>query len=264
MLRSPKVAWPSLFVLVLAFASSVCAIVLGASRAIPPALSVVLGTFGAYAAFTPLHEAAHRSIARARWVNEVVGRLAGVLLVAPFSAARLFHLEHHKHTNDPDADPDHYSGRGARWALPLRWLTQDLHYYRLYVGRFRSRPISERIEVLATLGAFVLAYVLLAARGYGREALLFWVLPARFAIGVLAFAFDWLPHRPHVITSKVDRLRATHAREGIVRYVVLFGQSMHLVHHLYPGVPFYQYGKVWRAKVRAMLQEAESHTRTPG
>lgn len=257
LLQSPRIAWPTLLVLALAFSSSASAIVLGTTRAAPPALAVLLAAFGAYAAFTPLHEAAHRSIARARWVNEILGRLAAVLLIGPFPAVRYFHLEHHKHTNDPDADPDHYSGRGPRWALPLRWLTQDLHYYVLYVRRFRSRPKSERIEAAATVGAFVLVLAYVVARGYGREALLFWILPARLAIGALAFAFDWLPHRPHTTTAKLDRFGATHAREGVLLFALLFGQSLHLVHHLYPAVPFYRYGKVWRERVRGMVRPRE-------
>jgi fatty acid desaturase len=262
LLQAPKVAWPSLLVVVLALASWTVGIALGPTGVISPALVIGLVTFGAYAAFTPLHEATHRSLARAHWINEVVGRLTAVTLVAPFLAVRYVHLEHHKHTNDPEADPDHYSGRGPAWTLPLRWLTQDLYFYAFYLRRLRSRPKSEWIEVLATMAAFILLFGFLVERGYAREALLFWLLPARLAVGVLAFSFDWLPHYPHEITSKTDRYAATHGREGIVLYVVLFGQSLHLVHHLYPGVPFYRYGKVWREKVREIVLQRK-HREVP-
>lgn len=63
-------------------------------------------------------------------------------VAAPFPAFRFVHLEHHKHTNDPALDPDHYrcvrvphsdqgatsvrerSGEGPKVLLPLHWLTQ--------------------------------------------------------------------------------------------------------------------------------------------
>jgi fatty acid desaturase len=247
LLTSPRVAWPTLSVFVAALGTWAIGVWLGVTRTAHPTVAIALATVGAYLAFTPLHEAAHRSIARSRWASELVGRVAALPLLGPFPAVRHFHLEHHKHTNDADADPDHWSGRGPWSVLPLRWLTQDLHYYRLYVGIFSRRPSVERFEVVAT--ALLFAGIVLGASmmGHARDVLLFWVVPARLAVFVLAFAFDWLPHRPHAVTSKEDRFRATSAFEGRLWLVLLVGQSLHLVHHLFPGVPFYRYARVWQS-----------------
>lgn len=247
LITSPRIAWPTLALFVGALGVWALGIWLGAKHAAHPAVAITLTSFGAYGAFTPLHEAVHRSVARRRWVSEVVGRVASLPLMGPFPAVRYFHLEHHKHTNDREADPDHWSGRGPSWALPLRWLTQDLRYYWLYARSYSRRPSAERIEVVAT--PFVLAAVATSAcaSGYAREVFLFWLVPARVAIFVLAFAFDWLPHRPHTVTSKEDRFGATSAFEGTLLFVALIGQSLHLVHHLFPGVPFYRYRRVWRS-----------------
>jgi beta-carotene hydroxylase len=250
LLTSPRVAWPTLALFAAALSTWILAITMGVTAG-PRVLAVVVAALGAYAAFTPLHEAAHRSVARARWVSEVIGRIASVPLMGPFPAVRYFHLEHHKHTNDAAADPDHWSGRGPFWALPLRWLTQDLHYYWRYAMSFTRRPMRERLEVVVTGVLFAAVILAACVMGHGRDVLLFWVLPARIAVLVLAFAFDWLPHRPHQVTSKEDRYRATSAFEGRLLFVALLGQSLHLVHHLYPGVPFYRYGRVWLATGRA-------------
>ena len=249
-LSAPRIAWPTLLLAAAALGSWL------AGAAAGGVLGGALAMLAAYLAFTPLHEAAHRSLARARWINELVGRLCAVLLGGPFPAIRYLHLEHHKHTNDPVADPDHWSGRGPAWLLPLRWLTQDLHYYVVYARR--RRPAAERLEVIATLLALIATAVVLALTGHGRAVLLYWLLPARVAIGVLAFAFDYLPHRPHQITAKEDRLRATSASPGRWRYLASLGQSLHLVHHLYPGVPFYRYHVVWRDRARE-LRALEVH-----
>ena len=214
-------AWPTLALL---------AVALGIWLAGLATCSIALTALGGYLAFTPLHEAAHRSLARARWVNEVVGRIAAIPLLGPFPAVRYLHLEHHKHTNEPDRDPDHWSGRGPAWLLPLRWLTQDLNYYVVYARR--PRPWRERIEILATV-ALLLAI-----------ASPTWLIGSRVAIGALAFLFDYLPHRPHVVTARQDRYRATAHRRGRALYALTLGQSMHLVHHLYPGIPFYRYASV--------------------
>jgi len=245
-LSAPRFAWPTLAVLVAALALWALAF------ALPVPFGLPIATLAAYAAFTPLHEAAHRSIAcrPARTaLTELAGRLAAIPLLAPFLAVRYIHLEHHKHTNDPALDPDHWSGRGPAWLLPLRWLTQDLHYYAVYA--LRPRPLRERLEVYATLLVMYGAVAALVAMGHGRTVLFGWLLPARLAIGILAWAFDYLPHRPHTITAREDRYQATRAVPGKLAALATFGQSMHLVHHLYPGVPFYRYGAVYRDRLGA-------------
>jgi fatty acid desaturase len=241
-LAAPRIAWPTIGLLGAALATWATGLAL--VHVLWP-LGFALCTLAAYVAFTPLHEATHRSITRTRWVNELCGRLASLPLAGPFLAVRFVHLEHHKHTNDPVADPDHWSGRGPRWLLPVRWLTQDLHYYVVFLRRApRGR---ERLEVQLTLVAFLAAAAALVALGHGRE-LVCWLGAARLAIGVLAFAFDYLPHRPHQVTARQDRFAATSAFPGRVRYVLSLGQSLHLVHHLYPGVPFYRYPRIWNRK----------------
>jgi beta-carotene hydroxylase len=242
MLAAPRIAWPTLATLVAGLAMWCCG--LAVVGHVWPA-GFALSALGAYLTFTPMHEAIHRSLGRSRLLCAIAGRLAVIPLFGPFPAVRYIHLEHHKHTNDPALDPDHWSGRGPRWLLPLRWLTQDLHYYVVYLRR--PRPLAEYVEVVATYAAFVAVAALLIARGHATLVLLGWVLPARFAIGMLAFAFDYLPHRPHQITAHVDRFAATRAFDGRLAYIASLGQSMHLVHHLYPGVPFYRYTAVRRA-----------------
>lgn len=244
----PRVAWPTLVVFVVAMAawgSVTTAALLGV---LPVWAAVLVGSVSAYALFTPMHDSAHKSVARTGWVSEVIGRLCALALLSPFPAFRYAHLRHHKKTNHPDDDPDIWSGGGRRWTLPLRWWTQDLHYYVIYARVWSERPVRERIEVVGTLLAVAAAIFALASAGHGWDVLVLWMLPARVAIGLLAFFFDYLPHHPHEIEAKVDRFEATSNIRGAWLTPVMFYQNYHLVHHLYPGVPFYRTGKVWRER----------------
>ena len=242
LLTTPRIAWPTLALAVVALALWATGLALVHAGFLA---GVLASWLGAYLAFTPMHDAAHRSISRIRWINELAGRVAIVPLFGPFTAVRYVHLEHHKHTNEPDADPDHWSGRGPRLLLPLRWLSQDLHYYVVYLRA--ARPRREKLETYATLVLFVAIACALVATGHGRTLLVGWLIPARLAIGVLAFAFDYLPHRPHHVPARQDRFAATHVFEGRIKCAATLGQSLHRVHHLYPGVPFYRYAAVWHA-----------------
>jgi beta-carotene hydroxylase len=224
-------------------------VVLGVMGLIPAPLAVLGAALGAYVSFTPMHDAAHRAVGRSRTLNAVVGRLAAVPLMGPFQAFRYMHLEHHKHTNEADgSDPDRYSGSGRWWLLPLRWVTQDLHYYVVYAGRLRRRPRAEAIEVVATIVALYGTAIGLIIAGYGADVALYVLLPPRIAITFLALAFDYLPHAPYAATRKEDRFAATRIIDHAWLTPVMLGQNYHLVHHLYPAVPWYRYGRVWSAR----------------
>ncbi len=252
LITAPAVAWPTLGLLAAILSTWGATVALALAGVLPEVAALPLLVAAAFAAFTPMHDAAHRAVARARWVNEVAGRLAAPLLTAPFVAFRYVHLEHHKHTNEPGRDPDLWSGTGPRALLPLRWLTQDLHYYAVVGARWRERPRGELLELALVLGLQAGALAACAAAGHLREALLLWILPARVAIALLAWSFDYVPHRPHTTLAKDDRLRATHVVRGPWT-VPLLSQNFHLIHHLYPGVPFYGYGRVWRAQREELL-----------
>ncbi len=89
------------------------------------------------------------------------------------------------------------------------------------------------------------------------------VLPARLAILLLAFSFDDLPHRPHRVTAAEDRFRATRLVDSRVLEVLLVAQNYHLIHHLYPAVPFYRYRQVWVAQQDVLRERGASITRLP-
>jgi len=116
-----------------------------------------------------------------------------------------------------------------------------LDYFRDFFGGVTSRTDQARSARNASLfgfGLMVLTALLLSALGLGLEVLVLWVAPAFLASGLLAFAFDWLPHAPH---SERRRYLDTRVIEGRALSALLFCQNYHLIHHLYPRVPFYRY-----------------------
>lgn len=254
----PQVAWPTL-ALALAAAVAWAGSAWAAQAALwPPWATVLLSTAAAFVAFTPLHDATHRSVARARTVNEVVGRLSAAVLAAPFPAFRTVHLEHHRNTNDPERDPDYWSGQGPAWLRPLRWGTQDLHYY-VWIGRrWATQPKAVRVEVVAFLALKLAGIALAVALGHGVLLACAWLVPARLALVALAFSFDYLPHRPHVVLARDDPYRATHLLPSPLLTPLFLYQNFHLIHHLYPGIPFYRYSAVWRRERVELLRRGAS------
>lgn len=56
--------------------------------------------------FTLNHEAIHRTAFASVWLNDWIARACAVLLVLPPEWFRFFHFEHHRHTQDPERDPE--------------------------------------------------------------------------------------------------------------------------------------------------------------
>ena len=121
----PPVAWPTLAVFAGSLVAWTCGLLAGAVGGWPLAVTLPLQVAAGFAIFTPLHEATHGAAANAhRNVNAWVGRISALVLAAPYPAFRYVHLEHHKHTNDPDRDPDVWSGTRPALLMPLRWISQ--------------------------------------------------------------------------------------------------------------------------------------------
>ena len=254
LVQRPRVAWPTLALLVAAitlFSAATAAHLLGH---LPLGWAITCNAVASYMAFTVAHEATHSSISTNRRLNDWAGRLA-ILLLEPgpfFPVFRFIHMRHHRHTNHPEKDPDAYCGRGPRWLLPLRWLTLDGIYFKHYLApaTFRKRPPSERREFYIAVLFTVTVVTAFAVNGWLMAYLLLFFIPSRIAKFGIVLAFDFLPHHPHEVTAKADPYRATSNRVGLERLLtpLLIYQNYHLVHHLYPAVPFYRMLRIWDAR----------------
>jgi ring-1,2-phenylacetyl-CoA epoxidase subunit PaaE len=259
--RRSAAAGPTLAVFaagLVAYAGAIGAALLGH---IPAWLAIVVCAAAAYALYTPMHEAVHGLVSENRALNNWIGRIAGLplsILPGGYCMYRFAHLHHHRHTNEGhDKDPDAWCGRGRAWTLPLRWAAVDFKYLVFYWRAFGERHRLEKREVVVSALLVGGAAAGLVAFGHGLSLLLFWVAPARIALFLLAWSFDYLPHRPYRVTARDNPWQATNNRLGLEWLLspLLLGQNYHLVHHLYPALPFYRYRRAWRARERHHLAQ---------
>ncbi|MDT7588423.1 MAG: hypothetical protein QOE32_5973 [Pseudonocardiales bacterium] len=222
-------------------------------------LTIPVNAVVSFTMFTVLHDAVHYSISRRRWVNALLGRLT-VPFVVPYAAAPLFgfiHIEHHRNTNeDLDADPDAWATDGPWWQLPFRWLTIDVWYATFYVKHLGRRSGREIAETAGIIALFIAGITAASLTGTLWAVAVIYLIPARIALGVLAWWFDWLPHHGLEVTQRENRYRATRIRTGMEWLLtpMLLYQNYHLVHHLHPSIPFYRYIKAWKRNEEAYLQ----------
>ena len=251
-----KIAWLTIAFLFGAFALFGFSSYAYITGVLPLFWAIFNNSIAAYMAFTVTHEASHSSVSTNRTLNDWVGR-AAMFLMEPtpiFLSFRAIHMNHHKFTNDPARDPDIYAGSGPAWLLPFKWATLDTGYFRFYLQPeiFAKRPKRERFEFYLGIAFGLVVVVAMAAAGWLAYYLLLFFIPSRVLKFILGFSFDFLPHYPHKATAKRQPFQSTSNRVGMEWLLtpLFFYQNYHLVHHLYPTVPFYLYLKVWKAKLK--------------
>ncbi len=217
---------------------------------VPTAAIFALHTAALYAIFTVMHDAVHGVAHRNRALNGVFGRVAAFLLFGAFHSFRAVHLEHHAHTNDPERDPDLGVSRRPALLLPLHcariFVDYRVHYYGRRMGR-GGAELAEVIVVDVVLHALLVFAILLPML---RPLLTLWIGPAVLAAMLLAFAFDYLPHHPHADRGRYIDTRAV---PGRWLEVLLLAQNYHLVHHLWPPIPWFRYRRAFES-VRPELE----------
>ena len=252
---SGKVAWPTVALFLLCVCGFAGMSVAYAAGVVPLWAALISNCLVGYMAFTLLHEASHSNIGTRkgsfRWLDGVIGWISGALLFAPFAAFKVLHLRHHSNTNNPEADPDHWMATSNPVLLVLRGLTIIPRYY-YHFFTFADKQARDKMPAtllgLLGLGA---VYGFWAYFTNPWEPLLLWVAPALIALMLLAIVFDWLPHYPH---RSRERFQNTRVIPGSLLNTLLLGQNYHLIHHLYPTVPFYSYKPVFE-ETRGFLEE---------
>ncbi|OPZ24303.1 MAG: Fatty acid desaturase [bacterium ADurb.BinA186] len=248
-------AWPTVFLgcaVGIGFFGSIVLTYLGF---IALALCSCLNFILCYLAFTPLHEAVHNNIRgpfrQWQWIESAVGHITGTMLLGPYPCFVFLHLSHHAHTNEANHDPDMWVAGKSAWSVFWRCMSILPHYYHYF---FTSQKRAARRVFWPTLLSLLTLFSLLAiaiSLSSFSFILLAWILPAWFANAALAFMLDYLPHVPH---NTIVRYKNTNIIYGSLIYWISMGHSYHLIHHLWPRIPFYRYKRAFLAN-RSMLEK---------
>lgn len=248
------VAWPTVMLGCAVFAGYFTTPLLVANEILPLFVALPIMVLLTYAAYTVMHEAAHGSIngsqTSLRWLNELMGYLAGLVFMVPLTAHRHEHLAHHRNTNDPENDPDYpVSGisesglRAVKITLSLLW--SNYQYYIKH--RWSCAPKSQNLRFCLEIVFAVGVRLAFMAQGLWFEGFVLFFLGGLGGAVLLMYLFAYLPHRPYNTTERYENT-ATFVIPGVfgTLVTVLWGfQNYHSIHHLFPRVPFYKYRAVF-------------------
>ena len=214
-----------------------------------PALIPVQGILIVFL-FTTVHEAIHGTAFRSAWINEGVANACGFLILLPPQWFRYFHFAHHRHTHDPEHDPELaeakpetvtqylvYLSGISYWSGQLRTLAINA------AGRNRDEfvPAKRRRGLAVEARRFIAAYsvvALLAVTAADPVILWAWLVPILVGQPFLR-AYLLAEHTlcPHVV-NMLQNSRTTFTN-GLVRFIA-WNMPYHAEHHAYPAVPFHK------------------------
>ena len=204
---------------------------------------VLVNSLGLYLGFTVLHDAVHGIAHRRPWVGRMLGTVTGFFLTFNFPFFRAIHLRHHAHTNDRARDLDAVTARLSPMpALLFGGTAVHLSYHSRF---FRQRLWKSRAELAEVVACKALHLGILAAAiagGWLRELLVLYLVPLVLTLHILVFTFDYLPHYPH---DSTDRLYSSRAYGGLIMAVLHLNQNFHLIHHLWPRIPWFRYRRAY-------------------
>lgn len=189
---------------------------------------------------TVIHDACHGVAHKDRIVNAVLGHASAFMLCFSFPVFTRVHMQHHAHVNDPDNDPDHVvSTFGPLWIINARFMYHEVFFFQRRL--WRKFELWEWLIARAVLGVVIFLACQYGFLGYVFN---FWFVPLAIVGLVLGLFFDYLPHRPF---KERDRwLNARVYPNRILNWLIM-GQNYHLVHHLWPSVPWYNYERAYYA-----------------
>ena len=204
-----------------------------------------------FAYYTLVHESIHGNILRATrhaWVHSLIGWIGALNMMTSYPGLRRIHVLHHQHTNTA-YDPAYNLCHGQLWQSVGRvlffrtLLLLPLPVVKLvpaasYTMKKAMLSPKEASQHAIALTSMQLAFWLAVLFGYAKYVLLLYWLPVLIGLVLLNIFFQYIPHVPF---DKTDRYGNSRVNDWPMGTLVLLGQNLHLGHHLWPSVPYYNY-----------------------
>ncbi len=243
----PVIAWQEVLMILGCYAVLLGCVAGYLSDLLPLWLTIPLSAFAIFVAFTPLHDASHRALSSNGTVNDILGTVSAFPLFPGFTSRlyRFLHMEHHQYTGIEHDDPD-----DVMVITPWPWkffslMFIDVYWVRWYLQRGSERTPAELRGFIITLIVAVGWHVAWLLSPYAWEFVLLWLIPQRLGIFILTYLFAYIQHPEGVVQHERPFQATRMYRGGWLSHIFMIHQSQHLIHHLFPAVPYYRYNRAW-------------------
>ncbi len=259
-------AWKHVLISVSAVIAGYCAIIFLPSFLLPFAWFFTGTALTGF--FVIGHDAGHRSFAKRRWVNDLVGHIAFLPLIYPFHPWRILHDHHHLHTNKIEEDNAWYpwladgfaqanpiyralykAARGYFW-----WLGSIGHWAILHfdLRNFKRRDHAKALSSMIVVVVFAIIFfpTLIATTGFWG-VIKFWLMPwmvYHFWMSTFTIVHHTIPEisfQPAAQWNAGDAQLAGTVHCTYPRWIEILCHdiNVHVPHHISTGIPSYNLRK---------------------
>ncbi|MCY4180301.1 MAG: fatty acid desaturase, partial [Litoreibacter sp.] len=197
--------------------------------------------------FTLEHECTHQTPFASPTLSDRVGHACGLVLIIPFTWFRYFHLAHHRHTNDPERDPELAHGAKPKTTLGLALHLTGLRYWRAIMSQFVTNmrgqaradylPASALPRITREARIMGVIYTAAALSLFWTPILLWlWVVPMILGQPFLRLYLLAEHHRLPYVANMLENTRTTYTNR-VIRFLA-WNRPYHAEHHAAPQVTF--------------------------
>jgi omega-6 fatty acid desaturase (delta-12 desaturase) len=234
--------------------------------------------------FVISHDCGHRSFAKRRWVNDLVGHIFMAPLIYPFHCWRILHNQHHNHTNKMDVDnawqpfrPEVYDEfgtvrrvgyehmRGRLW-----WLASILHWGIVHFDLSQYEPkdrhkVKVSIAVVVLFAAIVFPTLIATTGIWGFVK--FWLVPwlvYHFWMSTFTLVHHTLPDIHFSEPEDWDAAQAqlfgtVHCEYPFWVEFLCHHINVHIPHHLSTAIPSYNLRLAHRSLQKTWGNSLQEH-----
>lgn len=184
------------------------------------------------------HELVHGNFGLPKRMRDFLLFITELLMLRSGHAYEVAHINHHQ-TFPKKND---FEGLPAHWSFLKTACHAPFYFFRIWLWSLEQKQ-AKRIWILIE-GIFIFTYWIIAISLFDK-------IPVLLAYGLCAWISSWaypflLVHLVHNKRFK-NPLQQTILIRGKLIPFLLLQHPYHLEHHLYPGVPAYNYGKLAKA-----------------
>ena len=221
-----------------------------------------------------MHDATHyRFLNNRQWSDFVTNVFTMYPLFTNIDNYRNNHLRHHRHLNTED-DPDWVAKLGVKaFTFPKtkrEFLLTIFSYLTLYRGlsdaiwffkRFQNPQKGEKqAKDKKQLIFVIILFAILTLGGWWPYYLMFWVVPYLSTFFMFQYIRSVAEHFGELEYDHLLNSTRTVKPNWLERFLLApHNVGYHLEHHLYPGVPFYNLGKLHHLLMRDQEYNQKAH-----
>ncbi|MEL7430240.1 MAG: fatty acid desaturase, partial [Pseudomonadota bacterium] len=224
--------------------------------------------------FTLLHEASHDTPFKTIGLNRFAAWLSAVIVILPPLWFRYYHLAHHRHTHDPDHDPE-LSGPPLDSLGRYFFAVSGIPIWKFHLtttitnalGRFNHAYLPERVRprIIREARLMLCVYGIAAAFSIYVQTMVLvylWLLPMVLGQPFLRLYLMAEHGRCPPVANMLENSRTT-LTNRMVRWLA-WNMPYHAEHHAWPNVPFHKLPEFHEVAKRHLMTVENGYTEFQG